>query len=94
MENYFTDSLTDAQRADYFLQNRLGGAKTKKDIRAKVLELYTGNALLEALEASYSLTDLENHDRLQQACCYAFADYLFGLAGDDSGETPVEPVDR
>ena len=93
MENYFTDSLTDAQRADYFLQNRLGGAKTKKDIRAKVLELYTGNALLEALEASYSLTDLENHDRLQQACCYAFADYLFGLAGDDSGETPVEPVD-
>ena len=87
-ENYFTASLTDASRAAFFLKNRLNNVKTKADIRNAVLTTYTGNTLIEALEGSYSLLDLENHDALQEACCYAFADYLFDLAGDENGETP------
>lgn len=88
LENYFTTSLSDESRAAYFLQNRLGGMQTKAGIRNAVLSIYTGNTLIGALEGSYELLDLENHDTLQTACCYAFADYLFELAGDENGTDP------
>ena len=90
-ENYFTAGLTDASRASYFLTNRLGGMVTKDGIRSKVLSTYTGNTLIGALESSYSLTDLPNYETLRKACCYAFADYLFDLAGDPNGTDPVDP---
>ena len=91
IENYFTAGLTDASRASYFLTNRLGGMVTKDGIRSKVLSTYTGNTLIGALESSYSLTDLPNCETLRKACCYAFADYLFDLAGDPNGTDPVDP---
>ena len=91
IENYFTAGLTDASRASYFLTNRLGGMVTKDGIRSKVLNTYTGNTLIGALESSYSLTDLSNYETLRKACCYAFADYLFDLAGDPNGTDPVDP---
>lgn len=91
IEGYFTAGLTDANRAAYFLTNRLGGAATKNGIRSKVLSVYTGNTLIGALESSYSLTDLSNCETLRKACCYAFADYLFDLAGDPDGTDPVDP---
>ena len=90
-ENYFTAGLTDESRASYFLTNRLGGMVTKEGIRSKVLKTYTGNTLIGALESSYSLTDLPNYETLRKACCYAFADYLFVLAGDPHGTDPVDP---
>ncbi len=90
-ENYFTAGLTDESRASYFLTNRLGGMVTKDGIRSKVLSTYTGNTLIGALESSYSLTDLSNYETLRKACCYAFADYLFDLAGDPNGTDPVDP---
>ena len=92
IENYFTAGLTDASRASYFLTNRLGGMVTKDGIRSKVLSTYTGNTLIGALESSYSLTDLPNCETLRKACCYAFADYLFDLAGDPNGTDPVGPT--
>ena len=91
IENYFTAGLTDASRASYFLTNRLGGMVTKDGIRSKVMSTYTGNTLIGALESSYSLTDLSNYETLRKACCYAFADYLFDLAGDPNGTDPVAP---
>ena len=91
IENYFTTGLTDTSRASYFLTNRLGGMVTKDGIRSKVLSTYTGNTLIGALESSYSLTDLPNYETLRKACCYAFADYLFDLAGDPNGTDPVDP---
>ena len=91
IENYFTAGLTDTSRASYFLTNRLGGMVTKDGIRSKVLSTYTGNTLIGALESSYSLTDLPNYETLRKACCYAFADYLFDLAGDPNGTDPVDP---
>ena len=91
IENYFTAGFTDTSRASYFLTNRLGGMVTKDGIRSKVLSTYTGNTLIGALESSYSLTDLPNYETLRKACCYAFADYLFDLAGDPNGTDPVDP---
>ena len=91
IENYFTAGLTDTSRASYFLTNRLSGMVTKDGIRSKVLSTYTGNTLIGALESSYSLTDLSNYETLRKACCYAFADYLFDLAGDPNGTDPVDP---
>ena len=91
IENYFTAGLTDASRASYFLTNRLGGMVTKDGIRSKILSTYTGNTLIGALESSYSLADLLNYETLRKACCYAFADYLFDLAGDPNGTDPVDP---
>ena len=91
IENYFTAGLTEAARASYFLTNRLGGVVTKNGIRSKVLSIYAGNTLIGALESSYSLSDLPNCETLRKACCYAFADYLFDLAGDPNGTDPVDP---
>ena len=94
IENYFTSTLSDSSRAAYLLKNRFNDVKTKADIRNKVYNEYKNNTLVQALEGSYELLDLSNHDTLQKACCYAFADYLFELAGDDSGESPVDPGDE
>ena len=91
VDNYFTAGLNDVGRASYFLTNRLGGVVTKDGIRSRVLSIYTGNALIGALESSYSLTDLSNYETLRKACCYAFADYLFDLAGNPDGTDPVDP---
>ena len=91
VESYLTAELTEADRASYFLTNRLGGMVTKEGIRRKVLSIYSANTLIGALESSYSLTDLPNCDALRKACCYAFADYLFDLAGDPNGTDPVDP---
>ena len=91
VEDYFTAELTEAARASYFLTTRLGGVVTKEGIRSKVLSTYSGNTLIGALESSYSLTDLPNCETLRKACCYAFADYLFDLAGDPNGTDPVDP---
>ena len=88
IENYFTISLTDSDRAAYFLKNRLNNVQKKADIRKAILETYKSNTLLEALEASYGVSDLNEHDNLQTACCYAFADYLYELAGSDNGDSP------
>ena len=88
LEGYFTSTLSDGNRAAYFLQNRLDNFQTKAGIRKAVLDAYTSNTLIGALEGSYELLDLENYDTLQTACCYAFADYLFELAGDENGTDP------
>ena len=94
LESYFTATLTEKDRAAYFLDNRLNHAQKKADIRNAVLNIYTSNELLKALEASYSLSDLANHDLLQKVCCYAFADYLYELAGnEDGGSTDPDQPD-
>ena len=79
MEPYFTAELTDADRAAYFMNTRFKGLETKEDVRAAVLGTYTANTGLKVLEADRGLADAND---LRTACCYAFADYLFNLAGD------------
>ena len=78
MKSYYTGNLTDTIRAKFFLDNRFGGVSTKSEIRASVYETYCENEGIRTLEGTY-LPDGTNVD-LRQACCYAFADYLYETA--------------
>lgn len=80
MRGYFTSNLNDSFRATYFLENRLGGVKTKVDIRNKVFDIYSNNEGIRTLEGTY-LENGVNAD-IRKACCYAFADYLYETAYD------------
>lgn len=77
MENYFTASLDDTDRAAYFLNNRFKGVETKEEVRTSVYNAYRTNVGIQVLEADRDLSDYVD---LRQACCYAFADYLFSKA--------------
>ena len=79
MKSYYTQNLTDEIRVKFFLENRFNGVSTKEDIRAAIYDTYLGNEGIHTLERSY-LPDGVDPD-LRQACCYAFADYLFLTAG-------------
>ena len=93
MEAYFTTALTDSDRAAYFLNNRFSNLETKEDIRTVIYDTYSSNVGLQVLEASRGLS--EDAD-LRTACCYAFADYLFSLAGDrlEGGSDDEEPEEE
>ena len=84
MNNYFTVGLTDEIRAKFFVENRLGGVTAKNDIRDAVYNIYIANEGLKTLEGTYVPTGV-NAD-LRQACCYAFADYLYITAGYENSE--------
>ena len=86
IRDYFTESLTDEARADYFLKNRFESVVSKNDIRALVYRAYINNSLMYTLECSRSL---QYKTDLRTACLYAFADYLFNLAGDPDAEDTV-----
>ena len=77
MEEYFTASLTDSDRAAYFLNNRFKALNDQADVRNAILGTYTANTGLKVLEADRGLT---GETDLRTACCYAFADYLYELA--------------
>ena len=80
MKSYFTANLNDSFRAAFFIDNRLGGVKTRTDIRNAVFEIYYANEGIRTLEGTY-ITDGINPD-LRKACCYVFADYLYNTALD------------
>ena len=102
MEEYFTEDLTDSDRAAYFMNNRFKGLKTREDVRNAVYTAYTGNVGLRVLEADREISHLND---LRTASCYAFADYIFELGGDrlegdigdpedpDQPDNPDEPED-
>ena len=79
MEGYFTESLTDGDRGAYLLNNRFSGLETKEDVRNAVYNAYTSNVGLKVLEADRGIS---GESELRKAACYAFADYLFSVAGD------------
>ena len=78
---YYTETLNDAQRAKFYLENRLGTTGTREEIRNKVYLTYTGNKMIATLEDTkeFKVDDITD---LRTACCYAFADYVCKLAGD------------
>ena len=80
MESYFNVNLTESVRAKFFLNNRFGSVSTKSEIRTIILDTYLDNDGVLTLEKSYVPGGV-NED-LRKACCYAFADYLYGLAKD------------
>lgn len=87
MEEYFTASLSDADRSEYFMKNRFDNLYTKESVREAVYNAYSGNVGLQILESKRELTAETD---LRYACCYAFADYVYAQAGDTL-EEPTEP---
>ena len=81
ISSYFTEDLTDEDRAKYFLDNRLDGVSGMTEIREAVFNEYTGNQVVATLEGTREFNNDDLSD-LRKACCYAFADYLCKLAGD------------
>ena len=80
IEEYYTSELSDIDRAQYFLENRFNNTLSQTGIRDAVYNTYSGNVLISTLEASRSLSEETD---LRTACCYAFADYLYNLAGSE-----------
>ena len=79
--NYYTETLSNEQRAAFFLRNRLETTGTRAQVRNAVYAEYTGNKLIATLEGTreFKTSDLSD---LRRAACYAFADYVCRLAGD------------
>lgn len=96
MENYFTASLDDTVRSAYFINNRFNGIDTREEVRNAVYDGYRTNVGIQVLEADRGISD---EATLRQACCYAFADYIFDKAdgyltgdsdsGDDDSDLPA-----
>jgi len=78
---YMTEELTDKDRAEFFLKNRLSGLSTRIGVRDAVYKEYMGNALISTLEGTRSFKVADIGD-LRKAACYAFADHICDLAGD------------
>ena len=89
LEGYFVEGLTDEDRAEYFLENRMDGITNRARLRAAIYAAYVGNRVNTTLEGTRTfVSDSEKLYDLRMAVCYAFADYLWQLAGDyvaDSG---------
>ena len=81
---YFTEDLTDVDRADYYLRNRMDGTSTRSALREAVYNALTGNKLIATLESTREFVNVPagKINDLRKACCYAFADYICELAGD------------
>ena len=89
LEGYFVEGLTDEDRAAYFLENRMNGITNRAQLRAAIYDGYVSNKVNTTLEGTRTfVSDSEKLYDLRMAVCYAFADYLWRLAGDyveDSG---------
>ena len=80
---YFSENLTDEQRAEYYLENRLQCGTSKEDLRDAVYDAYACNSVISTLERNMKLSAAgESLEDLRTAACYAAADYICRLAGD------------
>ena len=77
MEAYFDSELDDVERAVYFMNNRFGVEDSQEAVRKAIFEAYSSDVGLKVLEAKRELT---TYNTLRQACCYAFADYIYDNA--------------
>ena len=81
MRSYFVKTLTDYDRAAYLMNNRLGGASVRNELRRVVYNEYTSNKMVATLEGTRDFIHSDLSE-MRKACCYAFADYICYLAGD------------
>lgn len=80
MEEYYTKTLSDKDRALYFVLNRFPNKLTKEEIRQEMLNIYTNNSGVKSLEAERGLSREKD---LRKATVYSFADYLYILTKDE-----------
>ncbi len=81
LREYYTEELTDVQRADYFIDNRMDSITLRNELRDAIYNAYTSNRAIATLEGTRTFT-ASNIAELRKASCYAFADYVCELAGD------------
>ena len=86
MEEYFKGTLndadgdgqlTDVDRTVYFMNNRFAVADSQEAVRKAIYESYSDDVAIGILEAKRGLS---SYSLLRQACCYAFADYVYSQA--------------
>ncbi len=91
MKSLYTEDLSDNIRSAYFLNNRFPGSMTKEAVREAVYTTYKNHFLVQLLESGRGLS---GYDKLREACCNSFADYLFekadGLLVEPEEENPDE----
>jgi len=78
---YFTEDLTEEDRAAYFIENRMNGISLRSVLREDVYNNYVANKVVATLEGT-RVFNTEDLTTLRKACCYAVADYICKLAGD------------
>lgn len=77
MEAYFTADLNDTDRTVYFMNNRFGVEDSQEAVRKAIYDAYSSDVGIKVLEAGRGLS---SYNALRQACCYAFADYVYSQA--------------
>lgn len=92
IEDYFTEDLSVADRAAYFLNSRLSNTGTRSQVRTLTYDEFSGNKTIVTLEGTREWLNKDTTYRaaLRKAVCYAFADYVCKLAGDyvETAENP------
>ena len=92
MEAYFTADLNDVDRTVYFMNNRFAVADSSEAVRKAIYDAYSSDVSIKILESGRGLS---SYNTLRQACCYAFADYVYsqaqgklieGTVSDDTSE--------
>ena len=78
---YFTEELTDEDRAAFFIAERMDGITLRANLRNSVYNEYVANKVVATLEGTRNFKSDDITD-LRKACCYVFADYICKLAGD------------
>ena len=82
LRGYFTAGLSEADRAELFLQNRLSGSTTRQQIGRAIHGAYSGNRTIGALKNAYVFeSNTETLAKIEEAACRVFADYLCRRAG-------------
>ena len=77
MEAYFTGDLNDTDRTVYFMNNRFGVEDSQEAVRKAIYDAYSSDVGIKVLEAGRGLS---SYNALREACCYAFADYVYSQA--------------
>ena len=92
IEDYFTEDLSDEDRAAYFMSARLGNTGTRAQLRTIIYDEFCSNKTIETLEGTRNWLNKDSAYRvaLRKAVCYVLADYVCELAGDyvEDGENP------
>lgn len=77
MTAYFTETLNDTDRTVYFMNNRFGVEDSQEAVRKAIYDAYTADVGIKVLESGRGLS---SYNSLREACCYAFADYVYSQA--------------
>lgn len=77
MDDYFATGLNDVDRTVYFMNNRFAVEDSQAAVRKAIYESYSSDVGIKVLESGRGLS---SYNALREACCYAFADYVYSQA--------------